>query len=194
MILYEQNSTTPIGVFLDSLVAAMNTGFPARNYDRTLIDFNDRDEAELSEGVFTFLADGLPDVDDYVSYLNVMLVGQVFGGEDVTGHAIEELELALINEMLALKKSGTPNVDISSIQQSRQLEVPYGWTRAQLRIGPLDLTPPAPDTVLDDFVTFHADWDIPPHETGTEHTKWLEEPPDHTNSAPDASDDVTLEQ
>lgn len=44
---------------------------------------------------------------------------------------------------------------------------------------------------LDDFVTFHADTDIPPHESSAEHDKWLAEPPDYTTSMPDAQDTVT---
>ncbi len=44
---------------------------------------------------------------------------------------------------------------------------------------------------LADFATFDAQYDIPPHEDGTEHDKWLEEPPDHTTSEPDAHDTQT---
>lgn len=50
------------------------------------------------------------------------------------------------------------------------------------------------DNTLDDFITFHADYDIPSHETLTEHNKWLLEPADYSSSKPDAQDDVTLEQ
>lgn len=44
---------------------------------------------------------------------------------------------------------------------------------------------------LADFATFDAQYDIPPHESETEHDKWLQEPPDHTTSQPDAEDTVT---
>ncbi len=45
---------------------------------------------------------------------------------------------------------------------------------------------------LDDFLHFHGDFDIPPHVAATERAKWLQEPPDFTQSAPDAQMDVQL--
>ena len=50
------------------------------------------------------------------------------------------------------------------------------------------------DAALDDFITFHADIDIPAFEDPAEHDKWLQEPPDHTTSVPDADQTITLEQ
>ena len=47
---------------------------------------------------------------------------------------------------------------------------------------------------LDNFITFHADYDVPPLVSDAEHGKWVEEPPDLSISSPDASDTVTLEQ
>ena len=169
-------------------------GFPTRSCVRSMRDFGDRDENDLSRGVYTFIADGSTDLEEYASYINVMLVGQIFAGEDAEPEAVEEIELTMIDEVLALQRVSTPHIEIQQLQQSRQLEVPYGWFRAQLKVGPIDLTPAAPDAELDDFVTFHADWDVPPHETAAEHGKWLEEPPDHAATVPDAADDVTLEQ
>lgn len=45
--------------------------------------------------------------------------------------------------------------------------------------------------VLDDFETFAADYDTVPHESAQEHEKWLQEPPDYTESQPDAQDKLT---
>lgn len=45
---------------------------------------------------------------------------------------------------------------------------------------------------LADFLHFHAEIDVPPHESGTEHQKWLQEPPDFSSSRPDADLDVQL--
>ena len=57
---------------------------------------------------------------------------------------------------------------------------------------PMTLTGDEP--TLDAFETFHADYDVPLFVSATEHQKWLEEPPDHTTSVPDAEDTVQLEQ
>lgn len=44
------------------------------------------------------------------------------------------------------------------------------------------------------FETFDAQLDIPPQVSAAEHAKWVDEPPDHSTSAPDAHDNVSLEQ
>lgn len=41
---------------------------------------------------------------------------------------------------------------------------------------------------LADFISFHADYDIPPFESSGEHEDWIKEPPDHNNSKPDVSE------
>lgn len=48
------------------------------------------------------------------------------------------------------------------------------------------------EAALADFQTFRADYDIKPFETAAEHAKWVGDPPDHTTSAPEVSETVTL--
>lgn len=48
------------------------------------------------------------------------------------------------------------------------------------------------DVALNDFVTFHADYDIDPFQSHPEHVKWTAEPPDLTTSAPELTDTITL--
>ena len=47
---------------------------------------------------------------------------------------------------------------------------------------------------LADFKTFHADYDIDPHQAQAEHDKWLQEPPDHSTSAPELTDQLKLQE
>lgn len=47
---------------------------------------------------------------------------------------------------------------------------------------------------LADFKTFHADTDLPPHASASEHAQWLAEPPQLTGSAPDVSDTLILQE
>lgn len=47
-------------------------------------------------------------------------------------------------------------------------------------------------SLLDSFQTFDAQYDIPTHETGAEHQKWLDG--DYTTSRPDAEDTVNVPQ
>lgn len=59
--------------------------------------------------------------------------------------------------------------------------------------GWIGLPPALDEAALALFKTFRASWDIDPHETAAEHAKWAGDPPDHTTSAPDLSETVTLQ-
>lgn len=50
------------------------------------------------------------------------------------------------------------------------------------------------DGVLDEFLRLNAQYDIDPHETTAEHNKWLQEPPDHSTSNPDLTDNITIRE
>ena len=45
---------------------------------------------------------------------------------------------------------------------------------------------------LAEFKTFHADYDIDPHQASTEHTKWLQEPANQSTSKPELSDTLNV--
>ena len=47
---------------------------------------------------------------------------------------------------------------------------------------------------LAEFKTFHADYDIEPHETSAEHDKWLREPPNYGSTKPELSDQLNLRE
>lgn len=76
-----------------------------------------------------------------------------------------------------------------------------GLYKAGLEVGAIHIEttggttlPPAFDAdQLADFTTLHADYDVPPHVAAAEHAKWLHEPPDITASAPEVSDQLTLQ-
>jgi hypothetical protein len=64
-----------------------------------------------------------------------------------------------------------------------------------VRAAGVDVPPGGVDeSTLADFEIFHADYDVPPHDSRAEHEKWLAEPPDHETSAPDVSDTIQLPQ
>lgn len=58
--------------------------------------------------------------------------------------------------------------------------------------GEVELPAALDDAALADFTTFHADVDVTPHDSATEHGKWLQEPPDYSTSRPDVSETSTL--
>lgn len=187
--------SSAIGTLLGSMATALGAAAPGRSVTRALKDFGDRTKAELTAGVYTLLSRGQDKIDDYSEYLKVMLVGQIQLSENATPDQIEEAELLMVDEVRRFARGCQgANVSVKGWQQSQQLEAPYGWISVDLLVGPFDLVPPLDTAVLADFITFHADTDIPPFETAAEHAKWLEEPPDQTTSKPDAEDSVTLPQ
>lgn len=60
--------------------------------------------------------------------------------------------------------------------------------------GEVPLPDAIDETTLADFKTFHADYDVDPHQAATEHNKWLQEPPNHSTSAPELSDTLKLKE
>lgn len=59
--------------------------------------------------------------------------------------------------------------------------------------GECTLPNPLDAAALALFKTFHADYDIDPHVSAAEHAKWVQEPPDHSISAPEVSETNTLQ-
>lgn len=47
---------------------------------------------------------------------------------------------------------------------------------------------------LADFKTFHADYDVRPHEDPAEHNKWTQEPANYSTSEPDLTDTLKLQE
>lgn len=60
--------------------------------------------------------------------------------------------------------------------------------------GQATLPPSINATSLDDFITFNAQYDIEPHESAAEHAKWQQEPPNHSTSKPDLTDNLTVQE
>lgn len=59
--------------------------------------------------------------------------------------------------------------------------------------GECTLPNPLDTAALALFKTFRASYDIDPHESAAEHVKWAGDPPDHTTSAPEVSETVTIQ-
>lgn len=60
--------------------------------------------------------------------------------------------------------------------------------------GRVRVDAPVSESDLADFKTFAADYDVDPHQAASEHNKWLQEPPDHSTSTPELSDQLTLQE
>lgn len=81
--------------------------------------------------------------------------------------------------------------DLITSEQLFKAGVYVGVVQIQ-SVGDIEL--PGVLSNLADFKTFAADYDIPPHASVNEHTKWLLEPPDQSSSAPELSDQLNLQE
>lgn len=73
------------------------------------------------------------------------------------------------------------------------------WASVGLSAGTVSISAqllplPLDESALNDFVTFQGDYDIDPFQPTIEHDKWLQEPPNHTTSAPELTDSITLQE
>lgn len=126
-----------LALMQSSMAAAM----PARAITRDLKDFSDRASAELSAGVFTLISKGEGGYRNYNGREamdgrhRMLLVGQIQLGEDAAPSAVEDAELAMIEDVKAFMRAlpvGLCSVVMTGFTQSGQLEVPYGWVVIEL--------------------------------------------------------------
>jgi hypothetical protein len=112
---------------------------------------------------------------------------QVFDG--VT--RCDEAAQLVVNRLLALDSPMSLEGDIR-ITTDLGLAHPLYEIELQMTVM-IDQASIATDD-LADFATLHADYDIDPFQAGTEHDKWLQEPPNHTTSQPELTDSITLQE
>jgi hypothetical protein len=193
------NPLTPEKKILESFKAAMASSYPARVVTRSLKDFADRKKQELEAGIYTIIADGLPAGEVYFQTMKFIVVGQIQLGEKALGEQVEDAELLMIREIrnLIQRQLRGPELQIKQVDQSAQLEVPYGWVSVHIEAGPYDATEPLTEDEkignLTDFLTFKVAIDIgKPHQSASEHAKWASDPPDHSTSKPDLQSETTL--
>lgn len=193
------NPQTPESKILGSFKEALATAYPLRTVTRSLKDFADRKPAELKAGVYTIVVKEQPGDDIFQQMLKFVVVGQVELIEKAEGVDIEEAELRMAREIKTLvqRQLRGPLLAIKGIDHSAQLECPYGWIAVSIDAGPYDGSEPLTEDEelgnLADFLSFRADIDVAqPHQTAAEHAGWAQDPPDYSNSKPDAQMHVDL--
>lgn len=150
------------GALLQAMSAELAAAAPARLVTRSLRDFAARSKTDLARGVFTLVSRGRPASRGDIDYVEVLLVGQIALTEKSAGENVEEAELLMLDEVARwAKSSGVGQIEFQGIQQSQQVDAPYGWLAVRLRVGPLDLGPyAAADESLDAFELAHAAIDV----------------------------------
>ena len=130
---------------VNALKAELAATAPARLVTRDYMDFADRDEADLSAGIFTVLAgrgDGYQNLVGRMAsngLLRPVIVGQILLPDSSSGSAVEDAELAMLEDVKTLiRRDDLPppisGIEFLGFQSSGQLDAPYGWCAIQTQI------------------------------------------------------------
>ncbi|WP_297813734.1 phage protein Gp37 [uncultured Methylophaga sp.] len=176
---------------LDSLPSALNVGLLKK-----LINSGDA-------VYFTFLGGPVDDEDGarvngrFDAYVIVRHVGNwesrrrgdntTIGAYEIVSRLVKQMHDSVVADIGSIKAKRVSNLF------SIQLEEAYGAALYAItfEVPGMPFLYEADLDAMDDFITFDAQHDIPPHDTEAEHQDWLQEPPDYTDSQPDAQDTVT---
>src|SRR3990167_426890 len=118
---------------IKTLLAA---ALPLRIVTRDLLDFGQRTNTELTAGIYTLVSNGeggyenLNGREAMDGTQRILLVGQVQLGEDVVPSAIEDAELAMVDEIKAFlraRPSTIVQLYMTGFRQSKQMDAPFGW-------------------------------------------------------------------
>lgn len=123
---------------LAATLAALQAGMPSRLVSRSYQQQSQHSDADLRKGVVTLLAAGAREFNEPLqrelgeATIGAALVGYLLTGEpdqSKQGLAVEQAELTLFAEIqdAILNATTLCGLDIVDMNQSRQLEAPYGW-------------------------------------------------------------------
>lgn len=131
---------------------------PLRGVTRTFRVHAQRSDAELAPGLFTVLANGVPDYpyehSDYspgldapsqteLGTLALIITGQIKLPEGCDGEAVEAAELAMLADLeafadAAIADDALVTLRLLSARQSAQLDTPYGWIHTEWQLPLLE--------------------------------------------------------
>lgn len=124
---------------MQSLAAALATHYPQRIVTRDWEDSSQRNDSDLTRGIYTLISKSETDYADYpgreaqLGTLQFVLIAQIKVAEASGASTVEDAESDLIDEIKAFVSNPPPsladagNLALVSWQQSGQLEHPYGW-------------------------------------------------------------------
>jgi len=133
------------------LAAALAAQFPARGITRSFRMHSERDDSELTPGLFTVLSNGVADYpyehSDYgpgldapvqteLGALQLIITGQIKLAEGGEGEAVETAELDMLADLEAFANAAIADeqlvtLRLLSARQSAQLDTPYGWIHTE---------------------------------------------------------------
>jgi len=146
---------------LNELQSKLDLHIPDRLVTREYLEFNARPQHELDQGVITIVHRKGSRDDDYLNKANILIVGQIEVNHSCSSVEVEDIELDMLEQIERFcDATSCPRLTISNYSTSGQLTAPLGWVSVNIDMGPLDLQN-LDETNLDDFITFHADYQPP---------------------------------
>ena len=130
-----------ISTRMELIKTLLAAALPLRIVTRDLLDFGQRTNAELTAGIYTLVSNGeggyenLNGREAMDGTQRILLVGQVQLGEDVAPSAIEDAELAMVDEIktfLRARPSTIVQLYMTGFRQSQQMDAPFGWVSIDL--------------------------------------------------------------
>lgn len=152
---------------------------------------------------FTFLGGPVSDDDGarlngrFDAYVIVRHVGDsesrrrgdttTIGAYEIVSRMVKQLHDSVVDDIGTIKVKRVSNLFSIQLEEAYKAAL-YAIT---FEVSKMPFLYEADLDSMDDFATFDAQHDIPPHDTDEEHQQWIQEPPDYTDSQPDAQDTVT---
>jgi hypothetical protein len=111
---------------------------------RGLVDYREHSDAELASGVVTLVSEGEDGFSTRFGEVGrkgqqgILLVGHLKVAETATPAAVEALELDMVEQLKTFVRGGVTRIGLllNTVQQSRQLDHPYGWFVMSITAGP----------------------------------------------------------
>jgi hypothetical protein len=134
--------SSELTIRMDLLKAHMETLFPDRVITRDLIDFAARDQADLKKGVYTLIARNENDFTNLLGRVamygakGLYILGQLLVNDESQPHTVEDAEGLMIDEIKELCRNlpdGIGDMTLMQLQQSAQIDYPYGWVLFELQ-------------------------------------------------------------
>lgn len=131
---------------LDGLRDALQVALPGRLVTRSFVPHDQRPLAELEQGVVTIVCCQERDYantlgrEAMLGKVDLVLLGQLCLPENSPGQAVEDAEIALLDEIKVWVKEGPGQpmvaLDLSSATFSRQVSAPFGWLAVDAVLWP----------------------------------------------------------
>lgn len=132
---------------MEALKAGFAALFPDRVVTRDLMDFTQRDPAELTKGVYTLLHSFEGDYTDLIGRSAehgkriIKLIGQIQLKDADKPSLVENAEGLMIEEVKNLTRNYPASIlhlRLIDVRNSEQMDAPYGWISCRLEMMAAD--------------------------------------------------------